>query len=73
MAARKNKNNKRKKLLRSKQNRMLSGILAGIAEYIGMDPTLLRISFLISMTITGIVPGVLLYLIATVALPQAKR
>jgi len=52
---------------------MLSGILAGIAEYIGMDPTLLRISFLISMTITGIVPGVLLYLIATVALPQAKR
>lgn len=36
-----------KKLLRSKNNRMLAGICGGVAEYFNIDPTIVRIIYVI--------------------------
>ncbi len=37
-----------KKLYRSRSNRMLGGICGGIGEYLGIDPTLIRVGFVVA-------------------------
>ncbi|MEG1504996.1 MAG: PspC domain-containing protein, partial [Lachnospiraceae bacterium] len=44
-----------KKLYRSREQRMLCGVCGGIAEYFGMDPTLIRLGMvLLACTGTGL-------------------
>lgn len=38
-----------KRLYRSANDRMLAGILGGIAEYFQLDPTLVRLGFVVGM------------------------
>lgn len=60
----------RRKLYRSKDNAVLAGVLAGCAEYFEQDPVLWRIGFIILLILTGLMPGVLVYLIAWVVMPE---
>ena len=48
-------------LRRSKQDRMLAGICGGIAEYLGWDPTVVRVGWIILTLLGG--SGILIYLI----------
>ncbi len=58
-----------KKLYRS-DNKMLGGVCAGIAEYFGTDPTLVRAAYaLLSVFSTGF-PGLLLYIILLLIMPK---
>lgn len=57
-----------RRLYRSRDDRVLGGVAAGIGTHVGVDPVLIRISF-IALAFTGI--GVLLYLIAWIAIPEA--
>ena len=41
------KNFKGKKLLRSKKNRMIAGVCGGIGEYLKIDPTVIRVLWVI--------------------------
>lgn len=60
-----------KRLLRS-NNRIIAGVCAGIAEYFDVDPTLVRIIYaLLSMSSAGF-PGLLVYLILMIIMPQAE-
>ena len=60
-------NNKR--LTRSLNDRMLAGICAGLANYMEMDPTVIRLIFVLLFFVTG--PGVLLaYLIMAIVIPN---
>ena len=60
-------NNKR--LTRSQSDRMLAGICAGLANYMEMDPTVIRLIFVLLFFVTG--PGVLLaYLIMAIVVPN---
>ena len=56
-----------KKLYRSKTNTMLCGVCGGIGEYFNVDPTLIRLLFVI-FGCTG--SGVLVYIIAAIVIPQ---
>lgn len=57
-----------KKLYRS-QNKMLGGVCAGIAEYFGVDPTVIRVAYAcLSVFSTGF-PGLLLYIILLIIIP----
>ena len=56
-----------KKLYRSKTNKMLCGVCGGIGEYFNVDPTLIRLLFVI-FGCTG--SGVLEYIIAAIVIPQ---
>lgn len=62
-----------KKLTRSRGDRWLSGVLGGFAEYAGIDPTVVRLVFILLLLVTGVFPFVILYGLAVLIVPQAPR
>ncbi|KGP73601.1 PspC domain-containing protein [Pontibacillus yanchengensis] len=59
-----------KRLTRSKDKRMLTGVLGGVAEYFNADATIVRLIFVILAIITTGFPLSLLYIIAAVIIPN---
>jgi phage shock protein C len=56
-------------LYRSNANRMLAGVCAGLADYMNMDPTVMRLIFVLLFFVTG--PGILLaYFIMALIVPN---
>lgn len=58
-----------KKLMRS-NNKMVAGVCAGIAEYFDVDPTLIRVAYVLLFFITGILPLLIAYIALTIIIPQ---
>lgn len=56
-----------KRLYRSRSDRMLGGVCAGLAHFLGMDPTVLRLIFLVLFFLGG--HGLLIYLILWIITP----
>ena len=56
-----------RKLYRSNNNKMLCGVCGGIGEYLGIDPTLVRLLWAI-LACSG--TGILVYFIAAIIIPQ---
>ena len=56
-----------KKLYRSKSDKMLGGVCAGLGEYLGIDPTLVRLGFVLLALLAG--HGILVYLIMWIVVP----
>lgn len=61
-----------KKLYRNTKDKMLTGVLSGIGDYFAIDPTLLRLLFIILTVLTGIFPFVIIYIIAAFIIPKKK-
>ncbi len=59
-----------KKLYRSQNNIILSGVLGGIGEYLELDPVVVRIVFLVLTCFTAFFPGVLFYIVALFVIPK---
>lgn len=57
-----------KRLYRSKNDRMICGVCGGIAEYFNIDPTLIRLAFVL-FGLSG--SGILAYFVAAVIMPDA--
>lgn len=57
-------------LKRSTTNRMLAGVCAGLGQYIGMDPTLVRVLYALATFFTGIAPGIIVYVILALVVPD---
>lgn len=57
-----------KRLQRSRTDRWVAGVVAGVARYIGMDPTLLRLLFLVFVLATG-GSGLLIYPVLWAVMP----
>lgn len=57
-----------KRLFRS-NDRMLGGVCAGLAEYVGWDPTLVRIAYIVLSIVSAAFPGLLVYLILWIIIP----
>ncbi len=57
-----------KKLYRSRTNRKIAGVCAGLAEYIKIDPTIIRVVFFI-LLIPGGFPGFIPYVILWILVP----
>ncbi|MPN13684.1 hypothetical protein SDC9_161007 [bioreactor metagenome] len=58
---------KKKRLTRSKTDRMIFGVCSGLGEYFGIDPTIVRLIFVL-LAFEGI--GILLYIIMAIVMPQ---
>jgi phage shock protein PspC (stress-responsive transcriptional regulator) len=56
-----------KKLYRSRDNKMVGGVCAGLAKYFELDPTLVRLGMAVLMVLGG---GILIYIIAWVIVPE---
>ncbi len=57
-----------KKLYRSRDEKMIAGVCGGIAEYLSVDPTVVRILFVLLLFLGG--NGLFLYLILMFLIPQ---
>ncbi len=49
-------------LYKSDKNKVLSGVLGGLGDYYDIDPTILRLGFLIIVLMSGLFPGVIAYM-----------
>lgn len=56
-----------KRLHRSRTEKMIAGVCGGLAEYLAIDPTLVRVVWVLISLLAGV--GVLLYLILWVIMP----
>ena len=59
-----------KKLMRS-SNKILAGVCGGLAEYFNLDPTLVRICYAALTLFTAGFPGILLYIVMLLLMPQS--
>ncbi|MFY0689811.1 MAG: PspC domain-containing protein [Cyclobacteriaceae bacterium] len=50
-------------------DRLLGGVCAGLAEYFELDPTLVRVAYLLVSLLSAAFPGVLVYIILWVVMP----
>ncbi len=64
---------KQKKLYRSDKNKVWGGVIGGLGEYFNIDPTLLRLVWLLIVVFTGFIPGIIVYLAALLIVPKAKK
>lgn len=58
-----------KRLYRSRNNLIISGVCGGIAEYFDLDPTLVRLG-LVLLTIFTAFSGIIFYIIAALIIPM---
>jgi phage shock protein C len=61
--------NQIKKLYRARFNRILGGVCSGMADYFAIDPTLVRVLWVIFSIMGG--AGVLAYIICWIIIPEA--
>ncbi len=59
-----------KKLYRSTHNKVLTGLIGGIGEHFGTDPAILRIAAVLIILVTGVIPGVIVYFLASLFMPE---
>ena len=60
----------KKKLYRNTDEKMIAGVLAGVAYYFGHDLVLYRLGFLLLLALTVVMPGVFIYFVAWVLIPE---
>jgi phage shock protein C len=60
-----------KKLYRNTENKMLAGVCSGIADYFDIDPTLVRLGWVLFSLLGG--SGLLAYIIAAIIIPDAPK
>lgn len=61
-----------RKLTRSRKDRMISGVLGGLAEYLNIDPVLVRVLYCALSLFTAGFPGILLYIIMLILIPEDR-
>jgi phage shock protein C len=61
--------NTQKRLYRSTEERMFAGVCGGIAEYLDVDPTLVRLVF-VALTLLGGGPGLVIYIVLMLIVPE---
>ena len=57
-------------LRRSRSDRVVAGVVAGIAAYFGIDVTLARVGYVLLSIVSAAFPGLLVYLILWVLIPE---
>ena len=60
-----------KKLYKSNTNKMIDGVCGGIAEFFGIDATLVRLGWVLFCALGG--SGILAYIIAAIIIPRAPE
>ncbi|OGL37383.1 PspC domain-containing protein [Candidatus Saccharibacteria bacterium RIFCSPHIGHO2_12_FULL_49_19] len=67
------KTNSFKRLYLSSKDKKVFGVCGGLGEYFGVDPTLIRLAWIILALVTAIVPGIIAYIIAALVIPKAAE
>lgn len=59
-------------LRRSLANRQIAGVCGGLGEYFGLDPTVVRIIYVLLSIFSAAFPGLLLYIILWALIPKRE-
>ncbi|MDP3909202.1 MAG: PspC domain-containing protein [Gemmatimonadales bacterium] len=57
-------------LRRSRSDRMIAGVVAGLAKYFGMDVTLARVLYVVVSIVSAAFPGLLVYILLWAIVPE---
>lgn len=57
-------------LRRSRRDRVIAGVLGGLADYFGLDPTLARVLYVLVSILSAAFPGILVYVVLWILMPQ---
>ncbi len=60
-------------LHRSQTNKVIAGVCAGLADWLGWDVTLVRILYVLVSVFSAAFPGIIVYLILWLVMPKAPR
>lgn len=60
-------------LRRSRTNRQVAGVVGGLAEYFNLDPTLLRVTYVVVSIVSAAFPGLLVYLLLWLLIPETEN
>lgn len=63
----------RRRLVKSRTNKKLAGVCGGLGEYFGVDPTLIRIGFVIATVFGGGFPAIPLYIVLAIIMSNADK
>jgi phage shock protein C len=63
----------KKRIYRSRGDRMVAGVLGGWSEYLGLDPSLVRLAFIVLVILTMFFPGVFFYLVMAIIIPLEPK
>lgn len=59
-------------LRRTSQDKMIAGVMGGIAQHFGLDSNLLRVVFVIASILSAAFPGILVYLVLWLVIPNEQ-
>ena len=59
-------------LVRSKSDRMIAGVCGGLAQWLGWDPTAVRILYVLVSIFSVAFPGILVYIILAIVMPSEE-
>jgi phage shock protein C len=59
-----------KKLYKSNTNKIFCGVIGGVGEYFDVDPVILRLLWLVILIATGVLPGLIVYIVACLIVPE---
>jgi phage shock protein C len=59
-----------KVLARSRKNRILAGVCGGLAEWLGWDPTLVRVFYVVLSVCSAAFPGIIVYVVLLLVMPE---
>jgi phage shock protein C len=57
----------------SRTNRKIAGVCGGLAEWLGWDPTVVRVLYILISVISVAFPGILVYLVLWLVVPRAPK
>ncbi|HKA62354.1 MAG TPA: PspC domain-containing protein [Methylomirabilota bacterium] len=60
-------------LQRSRRNKMIAGVCGGMSEWLGWDPTIVRILYVVVSAVSVAFPGILAYLVLWIIMPKAPK
>jgi phage shock protein C len=58
-------------LYRSQRNKILGGVCGGIAEWLGWDPTMVRVLYVLASILSVAFPGTIVYIVLWIVVPKA--
>ncbi len=60
------------KRLRKSKNRLIAGVCGGIAEWLGWDPTVVRVLYVLISIFSAAFPGIVVYLVLWLVMPKPE-
>jgi len=59
-------------LRRSRRHRIIAGVCGGLAEWLGWNPTLVRILYVVLSVASAAFPGIVVYIVLWIVMPREK-